>query len=444
MAMNMNLKGIIKRTGWVSGVPSMMPAANLIRRIHICWCTLLLLPCIESFYCNAPWLTAIREYENNIRRSAIIATTNYFAQDPTKDDFTDNINGNTLLVFGLGNVGALVAERGTSLQINDDDLFFKHVYGTTRSSGKEINGVQSIHFDAYQELEKIIPSCTHILVTIPPVDSVHANATLVGGRPRQWKYFCDPVLNHPNFSLQDLLPVNTWVGYVSSTSVYGNHDGEWVTEESEVKCKPGTKAELYLRAEDEWRHAAQECDWRLHVFRCSGLYSNNRSAIHTIRKKGIVDIGDASVRAGYPTSRIHEEDVSRAILSAMIVHNKQPACGESCLWNLADDNPSPRSEVMAFGIKLLEEANLLPEKKNLESTVPNMIKSKQSERESRRSTDRKRIDNQRMKDLLLPDGKLTYPSYREGLQSILDHKKEEWATEDSSEQNRYDLSNNLE
>ena len=440
----MKQKGIITRACalvffWpcvpFDSMKSCMSAANLIRRIHICWCTLLILPCIESFYCN-PRLTALGEYENNIRRSAIIATTNYFAQDPTKDDyFTDNItNGNRLLIFGLGNVGALVAERGTSLQINEGDLFFKHVYGTTRSSGKEINGVQSIHFDAYQELEKIIPSCTHILVTIPPVDSVDVNATLVGGRPRQWKYFCDPVLNHPNFSLQDLLPVNTWVGYVSSTSVYGNHDGEWVTEESEVKCKPGTKAELYLRAEDEWRHAAQECDWRLHVFRCSGLYSNNRSAIHTIRKKGIVNIGYASVKPGYPTSRIHEEDVSRAILSAMIVHNKQPACGESCLWNLADDNPSPRSEVMAFGIKLLEEANLLPKKKNLESTVPNMIKSKISERESRRSTDRKRIDNQRMKDLLLPDGKLAYPSYREGLQSILDHKKEEWATEDSSGQ----------
>lgn len=413
----------------------MLSAAHLIRIHNICWGILLLLPCIESFYCN-PLLTAIRVYDNNIVCRSAAITTKYFAQDPTKDDdFTDNINGGyRLLVFGLGNVGALVAERGTSLRINDDDdLFFKHVYGTTRS-GKEINGVQSIDFDAYQELEKIIPSCTHILVTIPPIDPKDANSTLVGGRPRQGKYFCDAVLNHPNFSLHDLLPVNTWVGYVSSTSVYGNHDGEWVTEESEVRCKPGTKSELYLKAEDEWRHIAQECDWRLHVFRCSGLYSNNRSAIHTIRKKGIVDIDDASVKIGSVTSRIHEEDVSRAIVSAMNHNKQQPACGDSCLWNLADDNPSPRSEVMAYGAKLLEEANLLPQQKmELKSMVPNVTtKSKQSERKTRRSTDRKRVDNQRMKELLLPDGKLTYPSYREGLQSILDYKKEEWANEDSS------------
>ena len=224
---------------------------------------------------------------------------------------------NRLMIFGLGNVGALVAKRSMSLVSKSssldtgDDPFFDRVYGTARSF-KEIPGVQVINFDAYKELQEILPTCTHVLVTIPPVDSPitsnssSTNATLVGGRPRRWEYFCDPVLNHPNFSLRELLPDNTWVGFISTTSVYGNHDGEWVTEESDTKFKPGSKAELYFRAENEWRSAADECGWRLHVFRAAGLYGDYRSAIHTIRKNGI-----SNAKGDFPTSRIHEEDVSR-------------------------------------------------------------------------------------------------------------------------------------
>ncbi|KAL9188681.1 hypothetical protein ACHAXT_007059 [Thalassiosira profunda] len=268
---------------------------------------------------------------------------------------SERAEGNRLLIFGLGNVGTLVARRGTTLldPSASDAPYFHQVCGTTRS-GKEMSGIEAIGFDDSGKLEDILPSCTHILATIPPMDPSSP------GNGRNATDLCDPVLNHPTISLKDLLPASAWVGYISSTSGYGNHDGEWVDESSEVRCQPGSKGELYCNAENEWREAAKACGWRMHVFRSAGLYGDNRSALHTIRKRGIREETkkESASNKDSPTSRIHEEDVSRAILSAMML--KEPSAGESCLWNIADDEPAPRAEVMAFGAQLLSEFNLLP------------------------------------------------------------------------------------
>ena len=380
--------------------------------------------CIDSFSnnnlaTNQQHLIASQNKQHIISHSTF---THFASTDDTIDSDNNITTQNRLLVFGLGNVGSLVAERGSSLQVDDDVSYFEHVYGTTRTT-KDIAGVQSIGFDDYQELIKILPSCTHVLVTIPPL-----NPSIDSDNNNSNQHYCDPVLNNTNYSIKDILSANTWVGYISSTSVYGNHDGEWVTEDSETKCEAGTRAEVYLRAENEWRTASKECVWKLHIFRCAGLYSNNRSALHTIRKNGVVGVSNAPSKvAGSPTSRIHEEDVSRAVLSAM--NYNESTSGDTSLWNLADDEPEVRSKVMAYGAQLLEEANLLPKnKKEADSSSTVTTKAKQSERSSRRLVDRKRVDAQRMKDILLPDGKLLYPTYREGLKSILDSNRKKWSS----------------
>jgi len=387
-----------------------------------------LIVCVGSFSNNnlatnqKHLIIANHKQQHIIRQSTF---THFASTDDTIYTYNNTTTQNRLIVFGLGNVGSLVAERGSSLQVDKGVPFFEHVYGTTRTTKDIVDGVQSIGFEDYQELEKILPYCTHVLVTIPPLNP----STDINSDNQQ---YCDPVLNHSNYSIKDILPANTWIGYISSTSVYGNHDGEWITEESETKCEAGTRAEVYLKAENEWINAAEECDWKLHIFRCAGLYSNNRSALHTIRKNGAEVIDNAlTKKIGSPTSRIHEEDVCRAVLSAM--NYNESISGGTNLWNLADDEPEVRSKVMAYGAQLLEEANLLPKKKKVGSstkTVTNTktTKPKQSERASRRSIDRKRVDAQRMKDLLLPDGKL-YPTYREGLTSILDSNRMKWLSD---------------
>lgn len=339
----------------------------------------------------------------------------------TEDSANNNQPNNKLLVFGLGNIGSLVARiAATPLSINNTSSFGK-VYGTTRS-GKDIARVRTIQFDSYQELRDIIPSCTHIIITIPPIKSKDTtNTTLVGGRARNWNYFCDPVLNNPILRLNEIAKPNTWIGYVSSTSVYGNHDGDWVNEYSDVKCDPTSKGALYLRAENEWIDASKSCGWKMNVFRCAGLYGDGRSALHTIRKRGIQhEKKPSAVIVGNPTSRIHEEDAARAILSAMLISDEADGDPSCRLYNLADDNPAPRSEVMAFGHELLDASNLLPGQ-----TLQMSSKRRPSEREKRRRTDRKRVDNKLMKEHLLPEG-LLYPTYREGLKAVLDINREKW------------------
>jgi len=336
------------------------------------------------------------------------------------DDANNNQPNKRLLVFGLGNIGTLVAKMGAISQNSTSS--FERVYGTTRS-GKEIANVHTIQFDSYQDIRDIIPSCTHILVTIPPFDSENAtNSTFVGGRARRRTYFCDPVLNNPKLRLNEIAKPKTYIGYVSSTSVYGNHDGNWVNEDSDVKCEPSSKGALYLRAENEWMDAANSCGWRLHVFRCAGLYGDGRSALHTIRKRGMQkEKKSTSVEVDNPTSRIHEEDAARAILSSMLIYHEADDDETSCKrYNLADDKPAPRSEVMAFGRELLGNSNLLP------SQTPQPLPGRRpSERERRRKTDNKRVANKKMKERLLQDG-LRYPTYREGLNAILGTNKHKW------------------
>ncbi|KAL7457252.1 hypothetical protein ACHAWC_008768 [Mediolabrus comicus] len=321
-------------------------------------------------------------------------------------------NKRQLLVFGLGNIGTIVARRGAAILStnNSTEPYFEKVYGTTRgtsSSGNEIANVHSIQFDSYEEIREILPNCTHILVTIPPFDESIQKAGV------------DPVLNSAGISLKDIVSENTWIGYTSSTSVYGDHDGEWVSEDSDVNCKPGTKGELYLQAENEWIDASKICNWRMHVFRCAGLYGDGRSALHTIRNRGIPQkIKRDDVKVENPTSRIHEEDVAQAILSAM-THGKDDG-NTVRRWNLADDNPAPRSEVMRYGVDLLKSANLLPNK----SSKPSSVMTR-SERYKRRKKESKRVSNKRMRESLLPNG-LLYPTYREGLKAVLDANNDTW------------------
>lgn len=381
---------------------------------------ILLLPClVQSFLSSCP-----ADKHKFVPRAASL-----------EDEYDDSKIGYRLVIFGLGNIGSLVATTASfqkDRSVGQSAPFFEHICGTTRSSSKNLHGVQSIPFDDYQTLAENLRRCTHILVTIPPVKpptdlDPNVDDTIIGGRPRRWKYFCDPVLNHPKFSLNELVPANTWIGYISSTSVYGNHDGAWVTEESKVNSLCGTKGELYFRAENEWRGAAREFGWRLHVFRASGLYGNTRSALHTVRN-GKFDESEhksESNEASF-TSRIHEEDVTRAVISAM--QYNEPLAGNSCIWNLADDYPASRAEVMLFGKALLKEANLLPQKSSVFNSMLTKSQSNQTERVRRRSTDKKRVQNQRMKSLLLSDGQLIYPTYREGLNSILGFNRKEWTS----------------
>lgn len=324
----------------------------------------------------------LSHHDSSVGRELTLAAATNAVEEP---------ESKTLLVFGLGNIGLLVARRA------HEEGHFDKVYGTSRTTttSETAKGVQIIEYSDSDHLKEILPTCTHVLVTIPPS-----------------KPACDTVLGNP--SLGDFpLPSRSWVGFVSSSSVYGNHDGQWVSEDSAINCAAGSKGELYFRAENEWREASSGRGWRLNVFRSAGLYGDNRSILHTIRKRGFVSSSSGSKDGDLPTSRIHEIDVSRAILSSMLQ-------GTEGTWNLADDFPAPRAEVMAYGASLLADSGLCPRE------AANDSSDQKSERSQRRKTDRKRVLNSKMKEYLLHDQVLLYPTYQEGLQAVLDANSLKW------------------
>ena len=199
---------------------------------------------------------------------------------------------------------------------------------------------------------------------------------------------------------RDLIAKNAkslkWLGYLSANSVYGNHDGAWVDETTEPR--PSTKRGRHrVHAENEWFDFAADTNLPLIVFRLPGIYGPQRSAIDTIRQGQAKRI----YKEGQVFNRMHVDDIAAVLAASMDTfraHN---------LYNLADDDPSPPQDVVAFACELLgiKPPPLIPFE---QADLSDMAKSFY--------TDNKRVSNKRMKDAL--GVKLAHPTYREGLESI--------------------------
>lgn len=170
---------------------------------------------------------------------------------------------------------------------------------------------------------------THVLVTIAPMRDER------GG---------DGVLR---WHREDLLSMSDlrWLGYLSSTGVYGDFQGAWVTEADAPR--PNTPVgEARHRAELEWGGLGS---LPLHIFRLAGIYGPGRSAVDTLRKNDN-DLQACGVSAGDPSyiSRVHLADISQAVGLSML----QPR-GDGAVYNLADDRPASRFEVFSHARGLL-------------------------------------------------------------------------------------------
>jgi nucleoside-diphosphate-sugar epimerase len=188
-----------------------------------------------------------------------------------------------------------------------------------------------------------------------------------------------------------------WIGYLSTNGVYGNHDGAWVDEDSELR---GTspRAQRRIEAEQQWRAFADQHDLPLIVFRLPGIYGPGRSAFDAIRAGTAKRI----VKEGQVFSRMHVDDIAAALAASM-----NNPCAHS-LYNLADDEPAPPQDVIEYACKLL---NVEP------PPLADFNRANLSDMAKNFYTDNKRVSNARMKDAL--GVRLLYPTYREGLTAIL-------------------------
>ena len=269
-----------------------------------------------------------------------------------------------LVCLGYGYVasalGRLLAHEGWS------------VTGTQRSAAA--GNVEIVIFDGAtvsDTLRAALASADAVLASIPPDDDGDPALRLLGA---------------------DFAPRGAWLGYLSTTGVYGDRQGGWSFEDDRRAPSSAVSARRVI-AEDQWRaHGA-------HVFRLPGIYGPGRSAFDRLRA------GDARriVKPGLVFSRAHVDDIAAALAASIA----RPQPGRA--YNVCDDEPAPPQDVIAYAANLLGVAPP-PAIAFADANLPAAA--------ARFYTDSKRVSNARAKAAL--GWRPCYPSYREGLTAILE------------------------
>jgi nucleoside-diphosphate-sugar epimerase len=280
-----------------------------------------------------------------------------------------------LLCFGLGFSARVLAERLAAKGWT--------ISATSRSAESAENisamGYRGLIFDGLAPLpEDAFAGVTHIVVSAPPGAEgdpvVQQHAALFAARARQFR----------------------WIGYLSTTGVYGDHGGALVTEETPLT--PNTeRGHKRLMAETQWLQLWREHGLPVHIFRLAGIYGPGRNQLLSLKDGTAKRV----IKEGQIFSRIHVEDIATVLEASMAKPNPGGA------YNVCDDEVAPPQEVVEFGARLLglpvppaiafEEAELSPMARSFYA-------------------DSKRVSNARLKQEL--GVRLRYPSYREGLAEI--------------------------
>ena len=186
-----------------------------------------------------------------------------------------------------------------------------------------------------------------------------------------------------------------WITYLSATSVYGDHNGEWVNEKSETK--PSTlNGKNRLKAENDWRVFSKENNLPLQIFRLSGIYSKQNNILKRLKT------GQAKIikKEKHFFSRIHVEDIANILFISL----KKFKTNE--IFNISDDQPASQEEVAVYGALLLKMNKPNPLK--IEDLEEGMLKDFYKES--------KKVDNKKIKNFF--NYQFIYPSYKEGLDNI--------------------------
>ena len=208
----------------------------------------------------------------------------------------------------------------------------------------------------------------------------------------------DPVIAGAGRAIGEAAPHLAWVGYLSTTGVYGDHAGGWVDEDTPLT--PATeRGRARVSAEDQWRSLAADSGLRLHIFRLAGIYGPGRGPFEKVRDGTARRI----VKPGQVFSRIHVDDIAK-VLAASIARPDPGA-----VYNVCDDDPAPPEDVLAHAAALLG----LPPPPEIPYETAEMTPMARSF-----YAESKRVRNDRIKrDLGV---RLIHPTYREGLASILE------------------------
>jgi len=260
------------------------------------------------------------------------------------------------------------------------------VTATKRSKAVNIEGVAEIAFNGAlsSELKTAFETADVILSSVPPYKP----------SPPPTPSFADPALA----ALSGLSPKKaSWVGYLSATSVYGNLDGAWASEDSPV-APSLRRGKARADAEIAWI----ETGWPVHIFRLAGIYGLGRNPFDRLR----AGTARAVIKDGHIVNRIHVKDICSALLNSIDNPNPQR------IYNLADGHPAPPQDVLYYAANLIGAER--PQTTTIDSPdITPMARTFYAET--------KRIDaNRAQKELGWTP---RYKSYQAGLQAILDAQK---------------------
>ena len=283
----------------------------------------------------------------------------------------------SVVIFGCGYVGqefgARMIQRGW------------RVVGTVRSPGRfdalTSVGIQPLAFDnkLSGDLLRVLLDCDAILCSIPADEDG------------------DPAIR----ALEGAEANPKWVGYLSTTAVYGNRDGGWAFE-ADPPTPTSTRARARMTAETAWRTRFPSAQ----VFRLPGIYGPGRSVFErlTAGSARIID------KPGQVFSRCHRDDIASGLACAAVTSIAEPqrALRAGHVFNLTDDEPCNAGLVTAYAARRLglptpprvrfEQADLSPMARSFYS-------------------DSKRVSNARIKAAF--GWRPAFPSYREGLDAII-------------------------
>jgi hypothetical protein len=251
---------------------------------------------------------------------------------------------------------------------------------TTSRSESSRENFKGINYNSYlfnsdkfdQNLLVKLKEAEHILVSIPP----EKQGDLV-------------IKNFSRFLENSKIK---WITYLSATSVYGDHKGEWVNENS--KTNPtSNKGVARLKAENSWSSLEKNNKLPVQIFRLSGIYSNEKNILVRLKSGDVKLIN----KKDHYFSRIHVEDITNILFKSLSKFKS----GE--IYNLSDDKPSSSKEITLYGAKMLNIENI-----EVDEIKSEMLKNLYNES--------KKVSNKKVKSYFNYD--LMFPSYIEGLNYI--------------------------
>jgi nucleoside-diphosphate-sugar epimerase len=284
-------------------------------------------------------------------------------------------NSPRLFCFGLG-----YSARALAALLHDEGW---HIAGTCRpdTDTKELAalGYEIHQFDgsnAMSNAASTMAGTTHLLSSIPP------DATE------------DPVLAQHRADIEALQGLQ-WIGYLSTTGVYGDRNGDWVDETAPLDPS-GPRGQRRVMAEKAWFEL--ETSAAIHSFRLAGIYGLGRSALDTVRNGRARRV----IKPGQVFSRTHVDDIAQVLRASI----QKPNPGAA--YNVCDDEAAPPQDVIAYACELLG-VEPPPEVAFEDAELSDMAKSFYR--------DNKRVSNKRIKDEL--GVHLKWPNYRESLRRMI-------------------------